>query len=241
MGTQGVFGYIIGKKKRFMHVQYDANLLWQICVREIYILIKHYCSIENLQTEFEKIKTVNYYTKPKEIDIEKCKIFTDVEFSLKNVKDWYCLLKYCQSSYINMLESGFILNTKYHSGHIFVLDFNKKDVSFYTINNNNSKSNINYSTIKELMEFENMPICNLIEVLDDIKSRYKIWINEMDILNITLEKLNTLKIDSKKQGDLNMEDKINKLVDNNENKKRELIFNRREFYNRLKILDLIEE
>jgi hypothetical protein len=38
-----------------------------------------------------------------------------------------------------------------------------------------------------------------------------------------------------------MEDKINKLVDNNENKKRELIFNRREFYNRLKILDLIEE
>ena len=46
MGTQGFFGYIIGKKKRIMQVQCDADLLWQILVREIYILMKHFKAIK---------------------------------------------------------------------------------------------------------------------------------------------------------------------------------------------------
>ena len=58
MGTKGSFGYKIGRKIRLMHVQYDADLLWRILVREIYVLMKHYGSKEALQTEFEKIKTI---------------------------------------------------------------------------------------------------------------------------------------------------------------------------------------
>lgn len=34
MTKQGVFGYIIGRKKRLTHVEDDANLLWQLLVRE---------------------------------------------------------------------------------------------------------------------------------------------------------------------------------------------------------------
>ena len=34
MGTQGSFGYKIGRKVRLMHVQFDADLLWQVLVRE---------------------------------------------------------------------------------------------------------------------------------------------------------------------------------------------------------------
>ena len=56
MGIQGAFGYIIGKKKRLMHVQFDADLLWQICVREIYLLMKHYGSLDLLKTAFENLK-----------------------------------------------------------------------------------------------------------------------------------------------------------------------------------------
>ena len=67
MGTQGVFGYTIGRKKRIIHVQYDADLLWQILVREIYVLIKHYGSKEALQTAFEGIKTTKNNPKKEEL------------------------------------------------------------------------------------------------------------------------------------------------------------------------------
>ena len=49
MANPGVFGYIIGRKKRLMRVENDADLLWQILVREIYVLMKHYGSKELLQ------------------------------------------------------------------------------------------------------------------------------------------------------------------------------------------------
>jgi hypothetical protein len=69
MPTIGTFGYIIGKKKRIMHVQNDADLLWQILVREIYILMKYFGSKKILQEAFEKIKVVK--SQPKQADIEK--------------------------------------------------------------------------------------------------------------------------------------------------------------------------
>jgi hypothetical protein len=60
MSCQGVFGYIIGKKKRMMDVKNDANLLWQILVREIYVLMKHYKTKETLQDAFETIKVTKH-------------------------------------------------------------------------------------------------------------------------------------------------------------------------------------
>ena len=56
MVTKGAFGYIIGKKKRLMIVNDDADLLWQILVREIYVLMNHYKTKEELQQAFEKIE-----------------------------------------------------------------------------------------------------------------------------------------------------------------------------------------
>jgi spermidine/putrescine-binding protein len=106
--TQGFFGYTIGKKKRIMRVQQDADLLWQILVREIYVLMCHYKTKEELEKAFEKIKTTKS-NKPKPTDIEKCKIFAD--FTLPSpLNDWISLLRYNQLSYINLLESGYILN-----------------------------------------------------------------------------------------------------------------------------------
>jgi len=56
MGTQGSFGYKIGRKVRLMKVQYDADIFWQVLVREIYVLMKHYGSIEALRQVFENLK-----------------------------------------------------------------------------------------------------------------------------------------------------------------------------------------
>ena len=67
MVIQGFFGYIIGKKKRMMYVQQDADLIWQILVREIYVLMNHFKSIDHMKEAFEQIKTTNNKSKPKAI------------------------------------------------------------------------------------------------------------------------------------------------------------------------------
>lgn len=74
----GNFGYKIGRITRLMYVEKDADLLWQVLVREIYVLLKHYGSIESLQLAFENItnKSMKKNT-VKQKDIEKCRPFTD--------------------------------------------------------------------------------------------------------------------------------------------------------------------
>ena len=67
MVSQGVFGYIIGRKKRMMLVNIDADMFWQILVREIYVLMKHYETKEALQRAFETIKTTKNKPKPEDI------------------------------------------------------------------------------------------------------------------------------------------------------------------------------
>jgi hypothetical protein len=97
----GTFGYKIGKKLRLMNFNKDVELLWQILVREIYVLLKHFGSIEEMKKEFEKIKLAKNI--PKKSDIEKYKIFTNLEekSNSNSNKEWKNILYYCQSSFIN--------------------------------------------------------------------------------------------------------------------------------------------
>ena len=60
MSSQGIFGYIIGKKKRLIYVENDSSILWQVLVREIYVLMKHYKTKESLEYAFNSIKTTHY-------------------------------------------------------------------------------------------------------------------------------------------------------------------------------------
>ena len=235
MGTQGVFGYIIGRKKRIIHVQYDADLLWQILVREIYVLMKHYGSKELLQEAFEKIKTSK--GTPKKEDIEKYKMFK--EFENEN-DDWYSLLRYCQSSFINILEAGYIVNQKEEYGQCFMLDFNKGSVSFYGKYHDKKDEIFETATIEEIMEFEDMPTKTYTEIVSEMSERFTIWYDKYSKVQYELEKLNNLKKETKRQGAANIEDKVDKLIYDMDFQKKELNRNRRVFYHRLKALDLIE-
>lgn len=171
MGTQGSFGYKIGKKIRLMHVQYDADLLWQICVREIFVLMKHYGSIELLLEAFENLKEAK--NKPKPEAIEKCKPYTDLSVSYQNTEDWYCLTRWCQHSFINMLDSGYFLNNGSKTGLIFLLDFNTKSVRFYGIDYNKKEEEYEKATIDEIMEFEEMPTKSYTEIITETKVEAK--------------------------------------------------------------------
>jgi hypothetical protein len=82
---------------------------------------------------------------------------------------------------------------------------------------------------------------SLTEILLEMKTRNKEWYISYNLIKEKLEKLSILKQHAKKEGDINIEIKLDVLIDDLECNLIELYRNRREFYYRLKSIDLIEE
>jgi len=239
MGTQGSFGYKIGRKVRLMKVQSDADLLWQILVREIYVLIKHYGSIETLREAF--IKLLDAKNKPKPGAIQKCRIFTDLDTYQKDKYDWYCLTRHCQHSFINILESGYFLNNGENTGLVFILDFNTNSASFYEIDYEKKTKEYEKATIDEIMEFEDMPSKTYTEIVTEMNERFENYDKQMKEVNLEIEKINNIIKKAKELGsDQNVISKATKLLDDMKWEKKKLEMRYRFFYNRLLELDLIE-
>lgn len=239
MGTQGTFGYKIGRKIRLMHVDCDADLLWQILVREIYVLMKHYGSIELLREAFENLLEAK--NKPKPEAIEKCKVFTDLNVSNKSRSDWYCLLRHCQHSFINILESGYILNNGEQSGLVFLLDFNTNSVRFYGKDWEKNETEYEKATIDEIMEFEDMPTKTYTEIVREMNSRYKVYAGNLQKINLEIENIeNIIKKTRELGGEQNIIDKAKKLLDDVNFEKTKLEMKYRFFYYRLDALNLID-
>jgi len=236
MGTQGSFGYKIGRKIRLMHVQFDADLLWQILVREIYVLIKHYGSIESLRIAFECLLEAK--NKPKPATVEKCRMFTDLEVS---TGDWYCLTRHCQHSFINILESGYFLNNGQNSGLVFILDFNTNSVRFYGVDYEKKTTEYEKATIDEIMNFEDMPSKSYTQIVTEMGERYETYYDNLKNLDLEIEKINNIIKKAKELGnDQNVLSKAKEILDDMKWKKRVLNMDYRFFYNRLLALDLIE-
>jgi len=240
MGTQGSFGYKIGRKIRIMRVHYDADIFWQVLVREIYILIKHYGSIEALREAFEKL--IDAKNKPKPEAIEKCKIFTDLNVSNNKLTDWYCLTRYCQNSFINILESGYFLNNGLaNDGFVFILDFNKNSVSFYGTDWKDNTTEFEKATINEIMEYQDMPTKTYIEIVSDMKTRYKDYHEKVEKVNIEIENVNQIVKKARELGsDQNILERARQLMDELNMQKMRLDLNYRFFYHRLDALNLID-
>lgn len=239
MGTQGSFGYKIGRKIRLMYVQFDADLLWQILVREIYVLMKHYGSIESLREEFENLLEAK--NKPNPEAIEKCKVFTDLQVSNKSTRDWYCLLRHCQHSFINILESGYFLNDGKKSGLIFILDFNTNSVRFYGVDWDKKETEYEKATINEIMEFEEMPTKTYTEIVSEMNSRFENYDKQVKEVNLKIENINNIiKKTRELGGEQNIIDKAKKLLDDTDFEKTQLEMKYRFFYHRLDALNLID-
>lgn len=237
MTTQGSFGYKIGRKMRLMHVQQNADLLWQILVREIYVLMKHYGSVEALKTAFENLSEAK--NRPKLEAIEKCKIFTNI----KDTMYWSNLLHYCQHSFINILESGYFLNngSQSQSGLIFLLDFNTNSVRFYGIDFNRVEKEYSKATIDEIMEFEDMPTNSLEDILTTMREKYEEYNKNINSIDEEIEKLqNVIKKTNELGGDQNIISQVRIILSNKKDEKSLIEQNYRFFYNRLDALNLIE-
>lgn len=240
MITKGAFGYVIGKKKRLMCVNDDADLLWQILIREIYVLVKHYKTIDELQKAFEKIVVAK--NKPNFGQTQQSKCFTDFDNSDDGDWNWSTLLRYCQSSFINILEAGYILNEKNDVyGHIFLLDFNKGEVLYYLKDMDGKNKKIDSVKIEEIMAFDEMPTKNYDVIVSEMRERFAIFYENITKVRTEIEKLHKLLTESKRQGAANIEEKVDKLLYEMKIEERKLNAGRRVFYNRLKALDLIDE
>jgi hypothetical protein len=240
MGTQGSFGYKIGRKVRLMHVQYDADMLWQTCVREIFVLMKHYGSVDLLREAFENLKEAK--NKPKPEAIEKCKPYTDLTISNQITKDWSCIMKFCQHSFINLLDSGYFLNDGEKAGYIFLLDFNTNSVRFYGINYDKSEEEYEKATIDEIMEFDDMPTKSYTEILMDTKERAESHMEKLQKIDDEIEKLQNLTKKAKEIGaTLDILQSATQLLRDMEFERRKMESSYRYFHHRLEALNLLNQ
>jgi hypothetical protein len=240
MEISGSFGYKIGRKLRLMRVQFDVDLLWQVCVREIYVLMKHYGSIELLQEAFEKL--IKAKGKPSLQAIEKCKIFTDLSISNQTMEDWNYLTRYCQHSFINILESGYFLNNGNKDDVIiFLLDFNTNSVRFYKKIIGKKEIEYEKATINEIMDFNDMPIKTLTEIVINMKERFEKYSENLKKINEKIENINNIIKKTKELGnEQNIIERTKKLLDDTEWERKSLEIQYRFFYYRLDALNLID-
>jgi hypothetical protein len=235
MPNKGSFGFIIGRKKRFMKVDDDAELLWRILVREIYVIMKHYgLDKELMKAAFEKIKVVKSGSMPKPSNILRCQRFTDM---MSEELGWPNLLRFCQSSFINLLEAGHILlkeDDTSSDDYRFEFDFNTWEARFYV-----SDKLVQRANLDDIMGFQEMPGMSYASIVSEMDEGFKVYHDKMLQVKTELEKLYRLKAEARNQGAANIEDKVDKLIDDMKWELKELHMGRRLFYHRLKALDLI--
>jgi hypothetical protein len=240
MGAQGSFGYKIGRKVRLMQVQRDADLLWQILVREIYVLMKHYGTIEALRQSFENLVAAK--NKPKQAAIEKCRVFSDLKLLNENTPEWDCLTRYCQHSFINVLESGYFLNNgNEDDSFVFILDFNTNSAVFYGKDWQKKTTQYEKATIEDIMEFEEMPTKSYSEIVSEMSVRFEKYNEGFEKVHQEMEKINNIiKKAHELGGDQNVISKAKDLLYDMEWEKRKLETEYRFFYHRLDALNLID-
>jgi hypothetical protein len=243
MIKHGSFGYKIGRKIKLMKVDEDADLLWQICVREIYVLMKHYNnSIEDLCKAFKELKPACKHT-PKLDAIEKCKPFSKLNGKPLKIGDkfiWSDLMRNCQHSFINILETGYFLNDGEDIGLIFMLDFNTNKVRFYNKELDKTVKELETATLEEIANFEDMPTKTLDEILTETKERYKTYNNKMERTMIEINKINEIIEKSKQSNDYNIQGQIRQLKNSAELEKKTIEMEYRYLYHRLNSLNLID-
>jgi hypothetical protein len=247
--SKGSLGYKIGKKVRLMHVAEDADLLWQICVREIYILLTHYGNVTSLREAFEDVKIIKESKqKPTKDAIKKCKMFASSE---TNDFDWESLTRYCQHSFINILEAGYFLNNSWKTGLTLLLDLNNETLRLFHVideNSKNSKNNkgkkeidLNHATLTEIMAFPDMPFKTRNVVISEMKERYEQHILRLAQIDEEIRKIQSIRAKTMDMGgEQNILEKTRTLLEEQtwERKKQEMGY--RFFYHRLDALNLID-
>lgn len=233
----GTIGYKMGCKKVYTIVENDAELLWQMCVREIYVLMRHYGSCQEMKNAFEQVIVVNENQKP---PADFSQMFMDLTrpFNQHNTDNWNCLLKWCQHSFINILEAGYVLNNGDPlMSYIFILDLNKGIIE-YCDGDSNYTTEI---TIDEIMEFcDDMPTKSLTDILSNMRERFDNYSQEYMKIKTELDAIQCIIHKAQILNDNNIIQKAEQMKDNINYAKTKLDATYRFMYHRMDLLNLIE-
>ena len=223
----------MGKKIRLTQVSHHADLLWQIGVREVYVLLRHYGNVDAVRQAFQEIKEIKETKRPSKALVERCAVFTDVS-AAPSADDWSTLTRYCQHSFINILESGVILNngsTK-QGGVMLLLDFNTETVRFYACGKETE------ATFAEILEFAEMPTKTYTEIVGDMRQRFAVYREQIGKVDEEIRKIQLIM--EKAFHEQNILQKARALKDDMLWERKKLDMGYRFFYHRLEALDLID-
>lgn len=244
MQNINLIGYKINDKIYAVHTRmYNIDNLWNVCLREVHLLINKYKTFDNLKNAFENIIQVEYF--PNAEDIKKNEIFLNVVRDNNDNIDWVNLTKYCQCSFINILESGNIFNV-YDSANnlIILLDFDTNQLIQYSpnilYNEFESYSNwyikINYidqkvpkNTIVFQMSFldikklQNMPVDSVDVLIAHMQTDYNQYKSKIQYLDDQITQVNNAIIKSSElYGHSFINDQLNNMSNNLILKKKEI-------------------
>jgi hypothetical protein len=232
----GYFGFKIGKKLRLMKIDAHMDILLQICVREMYLLLKHHVTADSLLQAFQQLKDASGKITPKVL--ERCTYVTDIDMD-PQAKTWEAVTRYCQCSFINILESGYFLNNGTKNGKILLIDFNKQ--AMYLYNDMNKKEESRCATFDEIRQFDQMPTIDLDTLLHDMKDKYHNYETQLNTIRRELERVESIVKKTKELGsDQNILTKAQHLQDTLRWDIQKINIEYRFFYHRLHMLDLIE-
>lgn len=236
----GSFGYKIGKKVRLMKVNEDANLMWRIAVRELYVLLRHYETVPALREAFASIKVIQDRSKsPSKEVVARCVLFTKREMDLGEEKDWSSITRYCQQSFINVLEAGVMLNDGVKTrGLILLFDLNTETVRWYDVDEKGNETEYDRATVAEILEFADMPTKTYTEIVSEMKQRYERYTENIQQVEEELGKIQLI-ID-KAMHEQNIIQKARALMDDMRWERIRLDREYRFFYHRLDALNLID-
>ena len=138
MGTRGLFGFYYKGNYYVVYNHLDSypSGLGVNIVEEIKKEIEN-GNFNNWITIIGKIKVVDDQIEPTNEDINNLKKFTNLFVSNSDTSDWYRLLRNCQGSLCNILESGYILNHVDKTGYPlfeeygYIVNFDTNKLDFY--------------------------------------------------------------------------------------------------------------
>ena len=189
MGTYGFYEYIIDSKKYTAYTQFDADTMWSILSRQIYVLLKHYGSVELLKNAFKQIKIIDNTTQPTQTEINELIIYYDPQVGTQRKNDWYCLLRKTQMNLILTLNSGYMLFEKYIPDvFLFTIDFDNNKLSFQYSGEKKEECNIE----DVFTNITNPPTITYDEYIAEFKTQSMMHIKNHELIsniNLNLKQL----------------------------------------------------
>jgi hypothetical protein len=133
MGTRGYFGFYYKGKYYMVYNHFDSY--WERLGKNVIAELKELLNTigyDELCKQVEGLKLIDNDIEPTDEEINRLRKFSDLTVSTQNIHEWYCLLRKCQGSLKNVLESGYVESNELEfEEYTYVVDLDNQFVKSY--------------------------------------------------------------------------------------------------------------